>query len=261
MDKEPFSLYSIRGCVRFIAGGIFLILSVVVFAGIVIPSFERHHFIRNGRISFVTAGPCALRSSHLTVIYPPSMRENETLPVDVSYSVEYIVIKFHSIYGTQASISKRAAKELDCEIGLLLSSSGFDIEPKGRLVEPPGTPIPIKRIWTITPKSAGNRYLLLKVEESNIKGTFQNVFPFSGLRISATINDQPIETDRNGYYKLPVSVRTYWGVSKRVASALGCIFAVIAFILMWPVTISWLKKQMKLAPNRNVGLGANVRSE
>ena len=187
------------------------------------------------------------RVAKVIVTYPSTMRENETLPIDVGYTVAVHTIEFpdaFSRFGGTVNADQyppQPLKELDRSLKLELSSSGFAIEPKKEIAKQPKSSLPIAQVWTATPKGEGLRYLLLRVDEGQDSGVLAYNFSYS-----ASVNGAPAQPDAGGYYRLPVSVSTYWGVSHVVASVVAGALALAAFILTYPLVVKLIQRRANI---------------
>lgn len=160
------------------------------------------------------------RVGFVDVIYPFAMRENETRPIEVTYTVMQL----------------RPLEELDkldIALKLELTSAGFTIEPNSEVYMQEKTPLPAKRVWTVTPSAEGQRSLLLRVEEEEANRSAE---------YQALINGETTQPDTWGFYVLPVSVTTFWGVSRLWAEVIGLAVTFIGGFLCHPIAISILRK-------------------
>lgn len=206
-----------------------------------LPTSDR--FSLETEVQVPTAGPLAFRIAKLNVAYPSTMRENETLPVEVAYSVTYHPMQLPDPRGIVSTdpLSAQELGELDAALNLELSSSGFAVEPKTEIARPAKAKLPITEVWTVTPSAEGSRYLLLKVQEENVSGGLAfRVFH------RASINGVPTHADTNGVYRLPVTVHTYWGVSRITSSLIGFALAGIGAVLSYPIVVLLLKRRFRL---------------
>ena len=230
----------------FILGGAFVLLAPqysdsVLRSQLALPP---HRFKLESEVQLPTAGPLIFRIAKLNVTYPSTMRENDTLLVEVVYTVTYHEREFPDLLGIVSTdpFPPQELRELDRPVSLELSSSGFAVEPKSEVAKPAKARLPITQVWTVTPAAEGSRYLLLKIHEERGSGILA-FFPFS---YTASINGMQTQADPSGLYKLPVTVSTYWGVSRITSSLIGYALVLIGAVLSYPIFLPWFKRWFRL---------------
>lgn len=248
---------------RIFSGIFFFLLAGVIFLGLYYPTFlndfwgitnkknatNKFSYQALNRIS--TAGPTSNRVSNINITYPEIMLENETQPVDVKYDVKSV--SFNIGPNPDGSLdtgpSSHTMKQLDFPLELTLASSGFAIKPEETILVEPDSILPLEKVWTITPISEGTRLLILHIHE-NIHDVFP-LFPRSidpiPWDLKVTLNESSITPNPSGIYKLPITVRNYWGVSQRIASLFLVLCTAIGTILFLLPISEWIKKKFKMA--------------
>ncbi|MFO1481850.1 MAG: hypothetical protein U1F71_00665 [Verrucomicrobiaceae bacterium] len=212
------------------------------------PGFSTHkngHF--SGKVShqIPTAGPLLLETGLLDIHYPEEMQENQTRRVELIYKVKAekvpagVPTNDNVVSDTpEAFIAEPDSFDGTLEFGL--ESSGFEISGEGKLVMKAPVGLPFKQVWTITPKSEGTHDLLLHFREARTKSIVDGLLgdKRKGEHLDAQINGQGIQPDANGWYALPVTVKNFFGVSRRMQAIFigGC--ALLGFILSWQVLVS-----------------------
>lgn len=206
------------------------------------------------REQMVTAGPLIFKVSSVDVVYPSTMRENQTLLVRLNYRLQEHIVDIPTgatagIYGNLDKV--RDLETMSGELNVSLASSGFDVEPASPFLAKSQDKLPLKAHWTVTPKSEGTHLLMLRISEK-MSGTFADVLPnttkamgdaFSPATLVANINDQVIRPSDAGLYELPVRVYTYWGLPKWVTSSVAAIIALVGFLLSWPIIVELIQKK------------------
>ncbi len=133
----------------------------------------------------------------------------------------------------------RTAVEKKFEV--VLRSAGFDIDPAKNQKINKGDFYPVKKIWTIRPKSKGNQVFLLDISDS----PGHRFELFSPMHAVDTEYEELVKLDSdNGMVVINVSVTGLWGLSSRAASLVMGFFSLIGFIIMVPATYElfrWFK--------------------
>jgi len=190
------------------------------------------------KVQYVTAGPLSFRHSFVQIKIPASMRENQTVPVVVTYRLEQRRVD-DPTDGLNNWIRPpiSAITNMDGRLKISLKSPAFGVEPEAALEVEERSLLPITNLWAITPKGEGDHILLLKVAES-VEGTFAR-----NLSSSAKLNDGRIEPLADGSYAIPIQVTTYWGLPKVITSLIGGLCGLIAFALAFPIVVDLLRKR------------------
>lgn len=182
-----------------------------------------------------TGGPIIFRAANLNLLYQPIMLEDQTLVVSAEYSVRQVSLD----NGPFKAFPPEDYDSLDRETTFSLFSSGFKIAPDKETVEHEGAQLPLHLAWTITATGPGERDLLFKLGETLNSPTILRFEP----KTEATLNGERIQSDGGGNFKLRVTVRNFWGVSNRVASAMVAGFALVGFISVYPLLNELLKRR------------------
>ena len=246
-----------RALALLILGSACIVGGVVALVGVMAPTLlgsliestgptPQHKLQVTSIVHVHTAGPSWFRVGNLDVTYPSAMRENETRPVEVTYTVKWGAQETSNLLSTvppnplqpvPTDPLTQTLEKLDRGVKLELTSSGFSIEPKGEVSKQEETPLPTKQVWTVTPTAEGSRSLLLRVEEKE-GGNWPTY--------EALINGASTQPDAGGFYVLPVSVTTFWGVSRLWASLIGFALTLIGAVLSYPIVVSILRRLLGL---------------
>ena len=252
---------------RIAGASFFLGTTVIILLGLMAPSAldsfitrrsdpKRNTFVHSVDIPVRTAGPMALSRSFLEIRYPKQMRENETRVVEMTYRVRSVlVIKQRPLEQSDKDVGTESWM-LEEPISVHLGSSGFKLDPKEDLRKEPGTLLPLRQKWTITPEGEGTRVLLLRFDLGENPGT-KTRFPFTPKPLDASINGQKIPLPEDGWFELPITVTNYWGISRKAASASALISGFIGFLLGWPVVTSLIGSRRSVRCRVHTGFFKN----
>jgi hypothetical protein len=191
----------------------------------------------------LTAGRSAFRRSQVSLKYFTSMLEDETKSIELTYTASH-GYPVDDPPGTVSDVSSSSEEIILRYQGVRFSliSSGFKIDPSQSLQKNEGTHLPIVEIWTVTPIAMGERDLWLKVEDPVDSRQLSDILPVSQ---TAIINGEPVSSNSNGLYKLPISVKNYWGVTQRAAATITGMIALLGFIFAYPLAVDLLKNLIK----------------
>ena len=166
---------------------------------------------------------------------PTTLRINNTPTVRLSYNEELEFITFGNFdfdendgpfYGYQQD--KLVSESFSVELG----SSGFDIFPNQVIHIEKDETLPVKKLWTISPKKTGQHELIF-----NVENMWYNMGRIKNTSITLNGEDIPLEDT----FSIPVQVLTEWGISERTEILIKGAISVIAFILMCPFILGVLK--------------------
>lgn len=186
-----------------------------------------------------SAGPAAIRSSVVTVEYPETMLENETVPVRATYAVEYVPSEELKTMRKIFPEDWGAAESADAIVRISLDSAGFEVQPEGTRSLSPDTKLPAVLDWTVSPKQEGRHFLRLAIEQETLAVAAER-------ERSVRLNGRPLTWDKPGSILMPVEVKSFWGSTRRTNNVIAGLVGFVGFVLTWPVLVAWLKRSMRL---------------
>lgn len=191
-----------------------------------------------------TAGPLLFRVGHASLKYSSIMSEDDTPTVTLHYEVYLNAECNGPAFCPDDDIKHQVLDVLDGPTTFSLSSAGFKVAPETPKTFDKGAHLPLEVEWTIDPKGAGDRALLLNISK------YQNSdrFVFEPSTVDAALNGSDVKQNLSGYYELPISVTNVWGVSPLVASVSGVTFAFLGFLVTYPLVTAWFQSKTKIVP-------------
>jgi hypothetical protein len=185
--------------------------------------------------------PSPVQRVRLTFTYPERLRENETGVVTLRYER---VQEQRKGYAASSPIITTALQISDREITAELASSGFKIAPASAVKREKGVSLPLVIKWTITPEKEGQHALVLDVSDM-----FLRAMPKSNDQVTTDfmLNGAQALMRDEGVVDLPIKVTTQWGVSQIAVSLVSGFFALLAFVVSYPVLVAWLKRRAGVA--------------
>lgn len=186
--------------------------------------------------------------SDFKISCPQTMKENETDEFRLEFDRYTIVSKLPSSFDPlhQFTITDtdtiRYKDKIIGEKAVELHSSGFKISPSTKIQKTSMTELPTLFVWTIKPESEGDHTLVLDISQL-IRRTTKDTLSLENRLI---VNEQEKKLDDYGILSFPVTVFTFWGISRKVYAVIRNIFLLMGFILMYPILLEWLKRCLLL---------------
>ncbi len=175
--------------------------------------------------------------SRFSLTYPREIRENQTSVVSLRIEAFVDRVVTDPISKQESARSRISdTLELDEYGALRLTSSGFDIAPDQEISKPPGTRLPTEYAWTISPRREGEHNLLLDL--SGFIGPLQEN---QQLESVLTVNERSVVFGDTQVLRLDVIVKTPWGVDGTTLTLIRAFFALLGFVLVYPVVVEWIK--------------------
>lgn len=189
--------------------------------------------------------PSPIQRVRLTFTYPKRLRENETGVVMLRYERQ---LDRRMGYAASSPTVTTDVRRSDRELSAELTSSGFKIAPASTAKREPGATLPLVIKWTITPEKEGQHAVVLNVGDMLLR-----TMPKSRDQLTTDflLNGTAAPMRDEGVIDLPITVTTQWGVSQVVVTLVSGLFALLAFIVSYPVLVEWLKRRAGVASSKD----------
>lgn len=117
-----------------------------------------------------------------------------------------------------------------------LGASSFDVYPTSGIAIGKGKKLPLQLKWTVSARKTGEHNLILNISQlmNNMGIVEDSAFKINGMEF---------HLPSSGEVSIPITVLTEWGITERTQFVIQCILSLVAFVLMWPVFISWIEKK------------------
>lgn len=178
----------------------------------------------------------------LSVQYPKEIRENESPVIKLILSqhqqTKELTIE-EAPYGFLEPKIYQNVPALNSDVSAKLVSAGFAIQPSETIIKSKGSRLPVEFVWSIKPSTEGKHKVFFELSDT-LKATAFDT------RYSYSVNGGEVMFPPSGTILLSIVVTTVWGVSGVTVLLVKGAIGLLAFILMYPVLVGYLKSRLSI---------------